>query len=147
MDSLIFDVKMLKMHTTNYYNTFISTAEDCSAEDGQIPPIKNDNVTVANLQFNIIAQNPYKYTSDEVLFAVYAQRNSIAKAHWEDERLLFFAKGQPCFRASPLAKRYGWGVHFNQEGKMAIYAKGTEAYSQYIADSNLKQIKAMKSKR
>ena len=57
----------------------------------------------------------------------------------------FFSKGQPCFRASTLTKRYGWGVHLNEEGKMAIYSAGSAEYEKFAKDKTLKVIKAMKS--
>ena len=36
-------------------------------------------------------------------------------------RKQFFSKGQPCFRASPLTKQLGWGVHCDKNGKVALY--------------------------
>ncbi|WP_342481620.1 DUF6157 family protein [Paenibacillus sp. FSL L8-0340] len=36
-----------------------------------------------------------------------------------------FSKSNPCLRASMLSKRYGWGMHFNDEGKIALYAKAS----------------------
>jgi hypothetical protein len=31
-------------------------------------------------------------------------------------------------RASPLTKRYGWGVHHDTSGRIAIVARGTHDY-------------------
>ncbi|OYU82415.1 MAG: hypothetical protein CFE24_15615, partial [Flavobacterium sp. BFFFF2] len=62
-------------------------------------------------------------------------------------RKAFFSKGQACFRASPLTKRYAWGIHSNSEGKIALIAAGTDEYEKLINDPNLKKYKAMKSKR
>ncbi|WP_255501963.1 DUF6157 family protein [Olivibacter sp. SDN3] len=33
--------------------------------------------------------NPYKFTSDDILFQVYAERNNLAKSGLEKARLLF----------------------------------------------------------
>ena len=30
----------MKTHTTNYKNTFVEIAEDCSANKGEMPPVK-----------------------------------------------------------------------------------------------------------
>ncbi len=135
----------MKTHTTNYFNTFIVIADDCPISKGDMPPIKGDAKTVANLQFDLVYNNPYKYTSDDVLFQVYANRNEITKRDYKAERELYYSKGQPCFRASPLTKRYGWGVHYDKDGKIAIYGSETKEYKAFEKDKTLKVIKAMKS--
>lgn len=135
----------MKIHTTNYFNTFIGVADDCPATTGEIPPQKGEVKTVANLQFDILTKNPYKYTSDDVLFMVYSERNDLTSSEEKEARNLFFSKGQACFRASPLTKRYGWGVHANQDGKIAIYSCDSHEYKKLYEDNNLKIVKAMKS--
>ena len=135
------------MHSTNYYDTFIEIAEDCPTLQGQMPPQKGENKTVANMQFDMIYENPYQYTSDEALFTVFATRKEFAKEEWEDQRQHFFSKGQPCFRASPLTKSYGWGVHFDENGKMAIYGAETMEYKKSVPDESVKKYKAMRSKK
>ena len=111
----------MKIHTTNYFNTFIEIADDCPILRGEIPPEKAETKTVANIQFEMVSKNPYKFSSDDVLFQVFADKNDLTKSEYKEVREQFFAKGQPCFRASPLTKRYGWGVHYDKDGKMAIY--------------------------
>lgn len=135
----------MKVHTTNYQNTFIQVAADCSATSGQIPMAKGDAKTIAQLQYNLISNKPYQYTSDDVLFHVFAMRNNLTEHEMEKAREQFFSKGQPCFRASPLTKRYGWGIHYNGEAKVALYGCHTPAYKQLSEDKNLKVIKAMRS--
>lgn len=44
----------MKLHSTNYYDTFIEIADDCPVTSGEIPPVKGHNKTVAYLQFDII---------------------------------------------------------------------------------------------
>ncbi len=136
---------MDKLHSTNYLNTFIAIADDSPTVNGEIPPLKGDLKTVANMQFEMVSQNPYKYSSDDILFQVFANKNDLTESEYEAERTKYFSKGQPCFRASPLTKRYGWGVHNNAEGKMAIYPADSEEYKKFLADPNLKVVKAMKS--
>lgn len=135
----------MKFHSTNYYNTFIEIASDSPILNGEIPPTKAENKTVANIQFDIISKNPYKYISDDVLFQVFTIKNDLIKSEYSEAREKFFSKGQPCFRASPLTKRYGWGVHFDKNGKMAIYGAETSEYQTFSNDKQLKIIKAMKS--
>lgn len=135
----------MKIHTTNYKDTFIEVADDCPTASGEIPPQKANTPTVAGLQFEMISGNPYKFTSDDVLFQVFADRNDLEKSEYREAREKFFSKGQACFRASPLAKRYGWGVHSDRDGKIAIYGMETAAYKKFLADNTLKKVKAMKS--
>jgi hypothetical protein len=135
----------MKTHTTNYFNTFIVIADDCPIAKGEMPPLKGDSKTVANLQFDMVYNNPYKFTSDDVLFQVFADRNELTKREHKEAREQFYSKGQPCFRASPLTKRYGWGVHYDKDGKMAIYGSETKEYTAFVKDKALKVIKAMKS--
>ncbi|HTE23697.1 DUF6157 family protein [Flavitalea sp.] len=133
------------MHTTNYTNTFIAVADDCPVSSAEIPVMKVDKPTAATLQFEMIKKNPYRYDSDSVIFHVYASKNDLTKSELKDEREKFFSKGQPCLRASPLTKRYGWGVHSNEEGKVAIFAVDSKEYKKFLNDKSLNQIKAMRS--
>jgi hypothetical protein len=135
------------MKTTNYYNTFIQVAADCPVKKAEVPARKNGEPTVATRQFDLIYDHPYQYTSDDVLFRTSALKNNVSPAELDQARAVFFAKGQPCFRASPLTKRYGWGVHSNAEGKMAIYAVESDEYLALSKDSNLKVVNAMRLKR
>jgi hypothetical protein len=135
----------MKLHTTNYKDTFIEIADDCPIAKGEMPPQKSDAKTVANIQFEIISKNPYKFTSDDVLFQVFADRNDLTKSEYKEAREKYFSKGQPCFRASPLTKRYGWGVHNDKDGKIAIYGAETNMYQKFAKDKNIKVVKAMKS--
>ena len=137
----------MKEHTTNYFNTFIEIAEDCPIDQAEIPPLKGDTKSVANLQYEILSKNPYKFTSDDVLFQVYAERNDLTKKEYPAAREEFFSKGQPCFRASPLTKRYGWGVHNDKDGKIALVGSETPQYKKFLIDRKVKLVKAMKSKR
>lgn len=134
------------MHTTNYANAFIAVAEDCPAEIGCAPPEKTPP-TIARLQYEIIRDNPYRFTSDDVLFTVHLIRNQIDPADAAARRAEFFSRGQACLRASPLAKRYGWGIHHDAEARVALYARGSEEYRRLSQDAALEQVKAMRSAR
>lgn len=135
----------MKTHTTNYQNTFIAVADDSSVTKGEVPPLNGDGKTVAGIQFERISKNPYKFTSDDVLFQVFAERRYLTEGEMEEARKQFFSKGQPCFRASPLTKKYGWGVHNNEHGKIAVYGVESDEYQKFVSDENLKVVKAMKS--
>jgi hypothetical protein len=135
----------VKIHTTNYYNTFIEVAEDCPAQTSEVPLAKSDKKSVAEMQFALVADHPYQFTSDDVLFQVYADRNGLTLADYEEARAQFFAKGQPCFRASPLTKKYGFGLHADEHGKIALYGRETEDYQRFLQNEKVKKVKAMRT--
>lgn len=135
------------MHTTNYTDTFIEVAAECPATSGEIPPTKADGKSVAGLPYELIKKHPYQYDSDDVIFHCYAVKNDLTKAELVTAKEIFFSKGQPCLRASPLTKRYGWGVHSDANGKVAIYGVETAAYKKYATSKKLDIIKAMRAKK
>ena len=134
------------MKSTNYYNTFIEVSDDCPVHNAEMPGWFRGNKTVALMQFEMIATHPYRYTSDEVLFAIYAHKHDFSQNN-EAGKEAFFSKGQACFRASPLGKHYGWGVHYDTEGRMALYGMETSAYQNYKNDPALEHTKAVRNKR
>ena len=136
----------MKIHTTNYADAFIEVAEDTKAAAGTVPPARPKK-SVAEMQYELIANHPYRYTSDDVIFEVYARRNDLTADEYEEARTAFFSKGQPCLRTSPLAKTYGFGIHSDSAGKVALYGMETEQYRQFLTDPGVKKVKAMKSAR
>lgn len=147
------------MHTTNYLNTLIQVADDCPAGHGIIPPEKLENPPIASRTYQLIAQNPYRYSSDDVIFTVYADRAGIARSERSQAREAYFSIGRPCLRASDLGKKYGWGVHADQNGRIALYAVDSAQYAQLAmgkphesathraAGSAVTVLKAMRSSR
>jgi hypothetical protein len=138
-------------HTTNVFDTFIRVAEDCPARAGEEPPQRAGSPTVARLQFEMITQAPYKHTSDDVVFATSAPGRQLGAKASKTERSLarseFFSKGQACMRASGLGKRFGWGIHADAEGRIALYAVDSERYRALARDPKLTQTRAMRTKR
>lgn len=136
----------MKKHSTNYENTFIEVAEDCPVSAAAAPPPKPQK-TIAEMQYEMISKHPYRYSSDDVIFECYVQKNDIPQSEKLDARNLFFSKGQACLRSSPLTKRYGFGVHSDKNGKIALYPVESEEYRNFLKDDSIKKVKAMRSKR
>ena len=83
----------MKVHTTNYFDTFIEVSDDTKATCGTRPASK-DKKTVAEMQYELIAENPYKYSSDDIL------RCLPTKMHWlkrsiNKQENSFFQRGNP----------------------------------------------------
>lgn len=135
----------MKTHSTNYYNTFIEIAEDCPVDFGDVPSSGKEKKTVAEMQYDLIMKNPYRFTSDEVVFRIFAEKKDLLPSEYPQARSDFFSKGQPCLRASPLGKRYGFGIHYDSDGRMALYGAETVRYKDLLADPAVKKVKAMRT--
>lgn len=140
-------MKTGKIHTTNYFNTLIEIADDCPVTKSEIPEAKAGKPTVASKQYDLLSKSPYKWTSDELLFRIYTEKNDLVESEYPAAREHFFSKGQPRLRTSPLGKRYGFGIHFNAEGKIAVYGMETETYQRLAADPEVKKSKAMRNRK
>jgi len=137
----------MKAKDHNSYDTFIEVADDCPVAAAEIPKAKGDAKTVPVLQYEMIANHPYRYTQEDVLFEVYAIRNDIKEEEKQAAREKFFSKGQPCLRTSSLGKRYGWGIHNDAQGRVALYAIESDEYKKFMNDASLKHVKAMRASR
>lgn len=135
------------MGSTNYTGTYIHVAEDCPVEAAERPPFSDKAPTVAALQYALISERPYELTSDDVLFEVYATRQAIPAEKRSAAREAFFAKDQACLRSSPLAKRYGWGIHHDADSRVSLVPLGSDDYEALAADPAVRQLNAMRSKR
>ena len=135
----------------NYYNTFIAVAPDTSVKIGTVPVARAGKKSIAVLEYELISAEPYTYTQEEVQFAVHVQRQSVPPAElrarqielWDE----FFSKPIACMRASPLPKSYGWGLHFNEEGKVALVAVGSPEYERLSSSDAIEQTRALRSRR
>ncbi|MHA6482411.1 DUF6157 family protein [Paenibacillus sp. strain BS8-2] len=137
----------------NYYDTFITVAADCPSEIGTRPPDKKNGKTMPGIEFDLVVNNPYGYTQEELLYAVYIQHKNIPEKELAERGTLireaFFMKPKPCLRASMLPKKYGWGIHFNAEGKLAIVPMESPEYSRFVEgySGNLRLLAAMRNKK
>jgi hypothetical protein len=137
----------------NYYNAFIKVAADCPVAGSVVPTERGERKTVAVIQYELLADSPYRYTQEEVLFETFVRHKGIPAselaAHGPELRQAFFAKSQACLRASPLPKRYGWGLHFNEEGRVALWPLESEEYRRFTVEpgDGLTLLNAMRSSR
>ncbi|MFC5402563.1 DUF6157 family protein [Cohnella soli] len=137
----------------NYYNTFIEVAADCPAERGTVPPGKKNGKTKPEIEFEMLYDQPYVYTQEDVLFETHLRHKGIPAdelaAQREELRAAFCGKSQACMRASMLPKKYGWGLHFNDEGRVALIAKESPEYDAYVSGTKdgVHVVKAMRNSR
>lgn len=133
------------MHSTNYTDTLILPAPDTKAQAATAPPTGKG--TVAELQYERLSAGDYVWTSDDLIFDVHCQHKEIPEADRMAAREKFFSKGQPCLRTSPLAKTYGWALHYDSDGKIALLPMDSERVAELEADPAVTVKAAMKSSR
>ncbi len=130
-----------------YRNTFIMVSEDSTAVSGVVPVPRHGKPTIASIEYELITSDPYSYTQEDVQFKTYVIKNQIDSGDMEGLWDEFFAKPKACFRASPLVKSYGWGIHYDEQGKIALYDVSSEAYRQFVQSEGIALLKGMRSKR
>ncbi|MFA7248597.1 MAG: DUF6157 family protein, partial [Dehalococcoidia bacterium] len=106
-------------------------APDSTAACGVVPR-ETAEPSVALRLFRMIRDHPYRWTSDEVIFAVYADRNGIPARGRAAARAEFFSRSQPCLRACDLGKKHGWGIHSDAEGRVALYGVESVEYRAFV---------------
>jgi hypothetical protein len=131
----------------NYYDTLIEVADDCPATEAQVPQARAGKKTKAVVEYELLVKHPYKYSEEDIAFEMYAALHDIPKAIRPKERKKFLSKGHPHLRVSALAKRYGWGIHNNAEGKIALVAVESPEYNHLVNDPRITKIKAFRSTR
>jgi hypothetical protein len=120
-----------------YKNTFIQVAEDCPVATSIIPVAKGNKKSIHVIQYELLSQHPYTFNHRELIFEVHIRRQGISEDDlkirrdeiWDN----LFQKGHPCLRVSAPTKRYGWGAHYNEAGKIALYGMESEQYAQFVA--------------
>ena len=125
-------------------------AADTRASAGMVPPARGDKKTIARIEYELISSRPYQLTQEEVQFEVHVQRLGLdaqeVKARLSQIWSELFSKPMACMRTSPLPRSYGWGLHFNEEGKVALVGVETEEYERLSRDGALVHTSAMRNK-
>jgi len=137
----------------NYYRTLIAVADDCRATRGTVPAAAGGRKTVAVLQYELIAGAPFRLTQEDVLFESWlARQDAPGELSGEERGRLrreFFARPRACLRSSPLPKTYGWGLLFDEPGRVGLCPMESEEYRRLAAgeDPEVKVLKAFRSRR
>ncbi len=128
-------------------NTFIIVADDSPVQMGVVPAEKANGRSIARLHYDLLSEHPYEYDLDSFNFEIFCLRNHIPDERRDSYREGFFSKGHPCMRASPLTKTHGFGAHYNNAGKIAIYPVDSRAYQKLSKDPENRIEMAMRTKR
>ena len=135
----------------NPVNQFIEIAPDCELKTAIVPQKRNGKQTIATIEYEILSSHPYRHDLKELKFAVEVRRKEISdkelNAHRQALWDAFFAKSHACMRASPLTKQYGWGAHYDTQGKIAIFPVESNEYKRLVDDKSIKKYFALRSGR
>lgn len=138
----------------NYYNTFITVSADCAVERGIMPPEKKSGRTKPGIEYDLVANQPYGYTQEELLFETHVRHKEIQQEELDERggelKDAFYMKPMPCMRASMLPKKYGWGIHFDAKGRMALVPMESPDYQHYLDEGGkgkLRLVPAMRNQK
>lgn len=136
----------------NYYRTLIAVADDCPVSSSAVPATRGGKKTVAVLQYEMITQQPFALTQEDILFKSWFERQAgldgLTESEVDSLRLEFLSKEQPCLRTSPLPKKHGFGILFDREGRASLCPVESKEYQDIIqSPGDVKVIKALRSSR
>lgn len=131
----------------SYHNTFIRLADDCPERAGIEPPSRGGKKPVHSLHLELLRAKPYSYTHEELIAECELRREPSTGETKKEILSRLRAKPIPCLRTSALPKRYGWGIHFDEKGRIAAYPAGSAEYAKFAGDSTISQVLAVRSKR
>jgi hypothetical protein len=95
----------------------IEVAEDYQEKYAQEPPNRNPK-TISRIEYELLVENPYKYTERELfheVHVVYRGRPDLKIDSYNIKR-------------STLVQSFGWGLHRNDQGKLALVAFESDRY-------------------
>jgi hypothetical protein len=98
----------------------IEVSEDSPVKFSVEPPDNSPNKTIARVSYEVLIENPYKYTEREFYYEVHVVRRNMSHLKHDKyniKRLL-------------LVKDYGWGIHRNEHGKIALVAMESPRYKE-----------------
>jgi hypothetical protein len=132
----------------NYRETLIAVADDCPVKSSVVPQTRAGKKTIPLIQYEILRDNPYKYTSAEVIFEANMRHKGVSSEDLKAKRkrlwIEFFSRPQACLRASGLPKKLGWGILCNKEGKVALCPMESAEYKRAKSEG-MKTVMALRS--
>ena len=127
--------------------TFIEVAADCPVVRAEVPPARGGRATKAAIEYALIAGGPYTLTEAELAFRTRVAMRGIPETDWAAERERVLSEEKPRLRVSALDKRYGWGIHIDTQGRVALVPVESAEYQRLAADPALRHLRAFRSRR
>ena len=114
-------------------NTLITIAESSSNRSISVES-KNGTPTVASTLFEVLKNHPYEFKQSELFYEVHVSR---LKKDPEQLKLASYK-----LQRSELCSLYGWGIHGDKTGKLALVPCDTKFYELLFNDTGIKKKKA-----
>ena len=134
-------------------NTFVLVASDCPVTTAVVPAATGTAPTAPVIQHELLTAQPYVLDLEALIFETHVRRAGLSPVQDEAQaaaiRAELFAKPHACMRASALPKRYGWSVHYDSRGRLALYPVESAEYRRFAAGeaAGVTVVPAMRSKR
>lgn len=113
------DIKPPRSSVADLYEEELIEVPDDSPTNHAIEPPKDNKLkpNVARVEYEVLKENPYKFNEKEFHYEVLIvrQNKSIKYQLWNIKR-------------SNLVKKYGWGIHKNKQGKLALVPMESDMY-------------------
>ena len=101
----------------SHHEELIEVAEDCPVDHAEAPP-DGDLKSVARIGYEILVENPYKFTEREFFHELHVVRRKRSDLKIESYKI----------KRSLIVKVHGWGIHRDQDGKLALVALESDRY-------------------
>jgi hypothetical protein len=111
-------------------------AENCPVRKGTEPPDDRKSKTISRIKFEVLSENPYKFTEYEFFFHV----------HYVIRKKTNLKIQSYILQRVALARKWGWGIHRDGNGKLALVGCETDKYRQLADDPSVKKTKAWRAK-
>ena len=112
----------------------IKVAEDTPVDHAIDPPDRDLNKSIARITFEVLIENPYRYSEMELFNEVHFVRRNR-----RDLKINSYS-----IKRSRLCQEFGWGIHRNKEGKLALIAMDSDKYQKL--NRNIKTMRSYRKK-
>jgi hypothetical protein len=96
----------------------IPALSNSNYREGTPPKSTREKETIPMVQYDILSNNPYKYTKETFYEEVYWNR--LGRKHLKISSYSLYR--------NELRKKWGWGIHIDENGKIALVGIETDKY-------------------
>ena len=111
----------------------ILIATKCSMKRGTKPVSNREQPTIAMHQYDVLTEMPYQLDYDELKKEVHENRRGKTDLKPDSYDM----------RRSELCKVWGWGIHQDKNGKLALVGCETKEYRRLVKDLQVQKEKAL----
>ena len=111
----------------------ITVADKCPANRGMEPTTNRAEKTITMHQYDVLTEMPYQLDYDELKKEVHENRRGKTDLKLDSYDM----------RRSELCKVWGWGVHQDKNGKLALVGCETKEYRRLLRKPGVRKVKAL----